>query len=340
MTDPTPFVASILIAIGAVLLLGLRRRILLRIGVRNFLRRKGQVALAVAGLLIATSIISGTLVMGDSFRATFRELAIRGLGLVDEVAWVPGGSETYLSQRFPGLGGAFFNESVYAGVEGRLGEMPHVDGIAPRILLPAAISDQATGYVEPAADFVAFDPIRDFDVFSVGGRPYAAADMLSGEAALKVDTAFGTATVNVHIVVDDVGKGGLFVQPNLFVRLPDAQTLLDTPGQINAIFVSNSGGAADSSAFTDEAISELRPWLPAGQTIVPVKQRAIEEGETNVDFVVQIFGLLGTFTTISGVLLIMNIFIVLAEERKGEMGISRAVGMRRSHLTETFVFEG
>jgi len=356
MTDPTPFVASILIAIGAVLLLGLRRRILLRIGVRNFLRRKGQVALAVAGLLIATSIISGTLVMGDSFRATFRELAIRGLGLVDEVAWVPGGSETYLSQRFPGLGGAFFNESVYAGVEGRLGEMPHVDGIAPRILLPAAISDQASGYVEPAADFVAFDPIRDFDVFSVGGRPYAAADMLSGEAALnakladrlearvgdalKVDTAFGTATVNVHIVVDDVGKGGLFVQPNLFVRLPDAQTLLDTPGQINAIFVSNSGGAADSSAFTDEAISELQPWLPAGQTIVPVKQRAIEEGETNVDFVVQIFGLLGTFTTISGVLLIMNIFIVLAEERKGEMGISRAVGMRRSHLTETFVFEG
>src|SRR5207249_7198935 len=83
-----------------------------------------------------------------------------------------------------------------------------------------------------------------------------------------------------------------------------------------------------------------RPWLPAGQTIVPVKQRAIEEGETNVDFVVQLFGLLGTFTTISGVLLIMNIFIVLAEERKGEMGISRAVGMRRSHLTETFVFEG
>ncbi len=356
MTDFTPYLTAVLVVIGALLLLGFRRRILLRIGVRNFLRRKGQVALAVAGLFIATSIISGTLVMGDSFRATFRELAIRGLGLVDEVAWVPGGSGTYLSQRFPGLGGAFFNESVYAGVEGRLGEMPHVEGIAPRILLPAAISDKATGYVEPAADFVAFDPIRDFDVFSVGGRPYAAADMLSGEAALnanladrlearvgdalKVETPFGTATVNVHIVVDDVGKGGLFVQPNLFVRLPEAQTLLDTPGQINAIFVSNSGGAADSSAFTDEAISELKPWLPAGQTIVPVKQRAIEEGETNVDFVVQIFGLLGSFTTISGVLLIMNIFIVLAEERKGEMGISRAVGMRRSHLTETFVFEG
>src|SRR2546422_4646294 len=145
MTDPTPFVASILIAIGAVLLLGLRRRILLRIGVRNFLRRKGQVALAVAGLLIATSIISGTLVMGDSFRATFRELAIRGLGLVDEVAWVPGGSETYLSQRFPGLADAFFNESLYSRFEGRVAEKPHVDGTAPRFPLAAPTSDQPAG---------------------------------------------------------------------------------------------------------------------------------------------------------------------------------------------------
>ncbi len=68
MIDFTPYLTAVLVVIGALLLLGFRRRILLRIGVRNFLRRKGQVALAVAGLFIATSIISGTLVMGDSFR--------------------------------------------------------------------------------------------------------------------------------------------------------------------------------------------------------------------------------------------------------------------------------
>src|SRR6266508_4510277 len=115
MVDFTPYLAAVLVVLGALLLLGFRRRILMRIGVRNFLRRKGQVALAVAGLLIATSIISGTLVMGDSLHATFRDLAIRGLYLVDEIVWTPADSETYLAGRFPGLGGSFFNESAYTG---------------------------------------------------------------------------------------------------------------------------------------------------------------------------------------------------------------------------------
>src|SRR2546425_11152564 len=92
MTDPTPFVASILIAIGAVLLLGFRRRILLRIGVRNFLHRKAQVALAVAGLFVGTSIISGALVMGDSLDFSAREVVIHAFGLVDEIVWLPNAS--------------------------------------------------------------------------------------------------------------------------------------------------------------------------------------------------------------------------------------------------------
>ncbi len=40
-----------------VLVAGLRKRILLRIGFRNVVRRKTQVILAIAGLTVATSII-------------------------------------------------------------------------------------------------------------------------------------------------------------------------------------------------------------------------------------------------------------------------------------------
>jgi putative ABC transport system permease protein len=40
------------------------------------------------------------------------------------------------------------------------------------------------------------------------------------------------------------------------------------------------------------------------------------------------------------VALIINIFVMLAEERKPEMGISRAIGMQRSDLTHSFIFEG
>ncbi|TMI48928.1 FtsX-like permease family protein [Candidatus Bathyarchaeota archaeon] len=53
-----------------------------------------------------------------------------------------------------------------------------------------------------------------------------------------------------------------------------------------------------------------------------------------------LFTVLSTITIIAGVVLIINMFIMLAEERKSEMGMARAVGMKRSQLTKLFLFEG
>ena len=41
-----------------------------------------------------------------------------------------------------------------------------------------------------------------------------------------------------------------------------------------------------------------------------------------------------------GLVLIFLIFVMLASERKSEMGMARAVGAQRGHLVEMFVFEG
>jgi len=49
------------------------------------------------------------------------------------------------------------------------------------------------------------------------------------------------------------------------------------------------------------------------------------------------FGILSIF---AGVLLIFLIFVMLAAERRSELGIARAVGMRRIHLVQMFVTEG
>ena len=46
------------------------------------------------------------------------------------------------------------------------------------------------------------------------------------------------------------------------------------------------------------------------------------------------------FSIAVGVLLIFLIFVMLAAERRAEMGMSRAVGLKRRHLTEMFLFEG
>ncbi len=46
------------------------------------------------------------------------------------------------------------------------------------------------------------------------------------------------------------------------------------------------------------------------------------------------------FSIAVGVLLIFLIFVMLASERRAEMGMSRAVGLKRRHLTQMFLFEG
>lgn len=53
-----------------------------------------------------------------------------------------------------------------------------------------------------------------------------------------------------------------------------------------------------------------------------------------------VFSIFGIFSIMAGVLLIFMIFVMLAAERRSEMGMARATGMQRSHLVQMFVTEG
>ncbi len=53
-----------------------------------------------------------------------------------------------------------------------------------------------------------------------------------------------------------------------------------------------------------------------------------------------VFSSFGILSIFAGVLLIFLIFVMLAAERRSELGIARAVGMRRIHLVQMFVTEG
>ncbi len=53
-----------------------------------------------------------------------------------------------------------------------------------------------------------------------------------------------------------------------------------------------------------------------------------------------IFLVFGQFSVAAGILLIFLIFVMLAEERKRELGIARAVGAQRGHVVCMFTFEG
>ncbi|MBX3054664.1 MAG: ABC transporter permease [Caldilineaceae bacterium] len=52
------------------------------------------------------------------------------------------------------------------------------------------------------------------------------------------------------------------------------------------------------------------------------------------------FSIFGAFSILAGILLIFLIYVMMAAERRAEMGIARAVGMQRGHLVQMFVTEG
>jgi len=79
---------------------------------------------------------------------------------------------------------------------------------------------------------------------------------------------------------------------------------------------------------------------PLGLEVQTLKKDAIEDAEEVGATFVAFFTTFGTFSIVAGILLIFLIFVMLAAERRGELGIARAIGTRRGHLTEMFTFEG
>ena len=350
--------ATLLLVIVASVSLGIlgwagRKRFPLRIGLGNFFRRKTQVAIVVSGLLIGTAIISSSYVIQSTFDFTVRSAVFRNLDHIDALVFVasPDGSR------------APFSMSVFDGLRANLSNMPHVDGLAPRYQVTISVVNNDSRLFEPTANLIGFDPAYDLGSFvRPDGSEWDGSGLAFGDVILNrklanaieadifnrlvvfIGTPQGTVPVpaTVGAIVEDSGRGAFNDAANLFVPLDVVQAAVGIPGMINLVTVSNAGGVTEGYLVSDAAAQEIAQFLPATPTftVSKVKENAIEESTQGVSQLSQLFTLLGTFTIVAGILLIINIFVMLAEERKGEMGVARALGMRRKNLVQSFVAEG
>ena len=348
---------TLLLVVGAICLAVIvwagRKRFPLRIGAGNFFRRKTQVAIVVAGLLIGTAIVSSSFVIQSTFDFTVRAAVFRALDAVDEVVFAAS----------PDGGRLPFSAQVYDNLSAHLASMPTVDKIAPRFQLPAAVIDSTTQLFEPTATVIGFDAGRDLGAFvQANGSSWDGSGLGATEAIIneKLATAVeakagqslivnlgtpqGVARVSLTVkeIVRDEGRGAWNDAENLFVPLATIQSAVGETGRINTITVANIGGPKEGYLHSDDVVREMTPFLPQTPTFTISKAKAdsIDGASRNIDQLSQVFVLLGFFTVIAGILLIINIFVMLAEERKGEMGVARALGMRRKNLVQSFVSEG
>ena len=137
--------------------------------------------------------------------------------------------------------------------------------------------------------------------------------------------------------------GAIFGSPEGFLlSLGRAQQLFGREGTVDTIAISNDGGVRDGIQGSAEVTQRLNTTVFLG--------KKLEVAETKSDFVDQaaqtssvfttFFIVLGLFSIAAGLLLIFLIFVMLAAERKVEMGMVRAVGTKRRHLVQMFMSEG
>ena len=262
----------------------LRWPVLRRISLRNVTRRKWNTALVVAGSMVGTALISGSLVLNDSTASFQENEARKTLGEIDEVVSLSG-------QRVPGDRRPVpdFDPSVAEGItsyavrdasleEGEGGPVS-VDGSLGVLAgeVPAESLDEkgSTVIATPAVTVVgpaSWEGLRSFgeEPPPVAERPeprpgelYASEGLaegleLSEGSRLRLVGSDGAEEFTVAAVVPEEGISGYearfsSAEGRALVNEEDARGLFGAgEGRINAVFLSNDGGVTSGEVDWEE----------------------------------------------------------------------------------------
>ena len=172
------------------------------------------------------------------------------------------------------------------------------------------------------------------------------AEALLVEPGGVLDVALGPGVLTPITVRGEVE--GSYISPEgadvvLMAALSSVQEMLDRPGELTGILISNRGDMFSGIDLTDTVVERYQDHSAVsgdGLELVPVKRDVVNEANEVGSLFVSIFTTFGLFSIGVGLLLIFLIFSMLAAERKSEMGMARAVGMQRQHLVRIFTVEG
>jgi len=334
-------------------------------------------ALVIAGLMIGTAMISGSLVTGDTLTNLFTRGAYNGYGYADEVVYTQSPQGGY---QFFSVGIA---HSLYQILSSSSSAGSDLRGVTPEILSTVTANNTSWGVVQSGATLIgtfanASQVLGDFHASDGSIIPPSLTDIqaiVNDRAARDLNATVGdqltifspvnqTLSVSVKLVgiaLSDA-RGSFSGGDNIFVSMTTAQALTIHPGSANFIAITNIGGLRNSIQYTstvglaaNQTLNSIQkpiasstcktsPSVPGNSTTILCaygsKMEAVNSATTGAMQLTNLFTVLSTITIIAGIVLIINMFIMLAEERKSEMGMARAVGMKRSQLTKLFLFEG
>lgn len=348
--------AAVALALAVLLPLGAlfaTSRLVRLVAARNARRRPIETALVILGSLLGTAIITGSLVVGDTLDWSVGRLAETRLGPVDETI-------------------STFDPRVAGPLLERLPDIraqEHVDGAISMMALPAPLlgpGEQRRAAPRAQLLEVDFATARAFgnDPAATGilGRtPAPGRVVLNQDLADQLDVRVGSR-VSAHVygselrlvvdrVLPQIGLAGYqattrtvahnaFVAPGTVFPLFVASGGLGVPPE-QIVAVSNTGGVKSGASHTDEVLGGLTRLVTDLQLSPrPVKRDVLDEAQSLSTQLGGLFLAMGSFGVLAGVLLLVNLFTMLTEERRSELGMLRALGATRGALVSSFAAEG
>lgn len=352
---PLDLVTTILLVVtvlivGGVLVLALSNWLFFKIGVRNIPRRRTQMVLIVFALMLSTTLLSSILAIGDVVNAAVQSVAIYNLGNVDET--VEGGNGA--------LG--FFDDRIYYNVARQARNDPDIAAVGAALVeTNLLVADESSRQVRSKVTAFAIIPGSEQGFGGMqndnGKGRLQIVSLNSNEVYLNHTAA---TLLNAHAgdliylyskrwpgqrygfyVRGIVINGGLSGEtPAILSQVQPFRTIEHRYDDITKIFIANRGGGVSSVGLTESVTQDVKGWIPRYVHVIEVKEQGVQASQKVEDIFSRVFDLFSLFVLAIGLLLIFLIFVLLAAERRVEMGMARAIGVQRRHLVLMFLFEG
>ncbi|HEY8284679.1 MAG TPA: ABC transporter permease, partial [Chloroflexota bacterium] len=143
----------------------------------------------------------------------------------------------------------------------------------------------------------------------------------------------------LHTLIGDGAQAGANTKLTHLLALvthpgqsPELRSLLSDPTVISALKTIKDPTVAGALNNTLASISDY--------SVVTAKQDGLDRADLYGSIFTSIFIVFGLFSIAAGIMLIFLIFVMLAAERRAEMGMARAIGTKRRHLIQQYLFEG
>lgn len=353
------YIAAGCVAVTACILLFVafiawRNPVMFKNGLRNIPRRPAQTALIIVGLMLSTVIMTAAFGTGDTLTYSVSAEVYNILGPVDEVIhWdtklYPASTDKQvipLAQVDQWRKDNANNPSIKAFIPYLAENIPVMD---VRTRLNQAFPRITATRPE---DLAPLGGLKD-----TSGKPV---ELGPGDIGLnttlqdKLDARVGDTISlfyegkNVDLTVKAILPNSLFSGANNTVSRQGAAVNFDFLGQLlnrpevaDFVGVSNDGSTRGGLSDSGKVTAELKQTIAGTKfTVDQTKQDNVHTAELVGNAFTTLFIVIGLFSIAAGVLLIFLIFVMLAAERKPEMGMARAVGAKRRQIVESFLAEG